>query len=498
MLGKSAGGRETGCPGKNRRGESVEAAEGDGGKGGEGGGGAGGEVGEGLFPGEGEPADVGLVAEPGHLAFGILAGAGDGAGKGFVFAEAAFEDVGGFGVADGVAGGGGESAGSGAEGAHFVEKAAGVHAAGAFGDAGAEDGAGKFEAEEQGARAVPGVGEGTAVGEEFVGAEEAPGVFGVADAVEGGRVEGADGVAEGGESAGIEEGLGAGAEGGGGGRVGGEAFGEAFDVEAGAAGDEDRAAAGGGGDGGGVAADGVEPRADGKGFGGGGEVEAEGGNGGAFGGGGFGGADVHAAVDGHGVGGEDGEGGRGAFGEGLGDGAFSRGGRAHEDAGAEGGMVGGWHGGGVAQEGAGDNVFFGAGLQGGRECATPIPFQGFSAMQRTMMKSKIHRATVTGCCLAYEGSVTIDPLLMRAADILPGEQVHVLDLENGERLVTYAIAGGEGSGTIQLNGAAARLVNPGDTVIIISYANVDESEAAGWQARVVKVDARNRWLEAGR
>jgi aspartate 1-decarboxylase len=119
-------------------------------------------------------------------------------------------------------------------------------------------------------------------------------------------------------------------------------------------------------------------------------------------------------------------------------------------------------------------------------------------MQRILMKSKIHRATVTGCCLAYEGSVTIDSLLLRAADILPGEQVHVLDLDNGERLVTYAIAGEEGSGTIQLNGAAARLVNPGDTVILISYANVDEDEAAGWQARVVKVDGKNRQLEGGR
>src|SRR5580704_4288156 len=88
-------------------------------------------------------------------------------------------------------------------------------------------------------------------------------------------------------------------------------------------------------------------------------------------------------------------------------------------------------------------------------------------MQRTMLKSKIHRATVTDCDLHYVGSITIDPLLLEAADILPHEQVAVLDLDNGARFETYAIAGERGGGEVKLNGAAARLVQRGDTVIVI-------------------------------
>lgn len=112
-------------------------------------------------------------------------------------------------------------------------------------------------------------------------------------------------------------------------------------------------------------------------------------------------------------------------------------------------------------------------------------------MQRIMMKAKIHRATVTGCHLDYEGSIAIDQDLLDAADILPGEQVHVLDINNGERLITYTIIGERGSGIVQINGAAARLVNPGDTVIIVAYANVEDAEARTWQPRVVKVDKQN-------
>lgn len=113
-------------------------------------------------------------------------------------------------------------------------------------------------------------------------------------------------------------------------------------------------------------------------------------------------------------------------------------------------------------------------------------------MNRTMMKGKIHRATVTDANLAYEGSITLDPVLMDAADILPHEQVHVYDIDNGNRLVTYAIEGRSGSGDVCLNGAAARLVQPGDRVIVVSYAEVDDAEARRWMPRVVRVDERNR------
>jgi aspartate 1-decarboxylase len=113
-------------------------------------------------------------------------------------------------------------------------------------------------------------------------------------------------------------------------------------------------------------------------------------------------------------------------------------------------------------------------------------------MERMMLKSKIHRATVTDANLDYEGSISIDRQLMRAADILPYEQVHVVNVTNGERLVTYAIEGGDGE--ICINGAAAHKARPGDTVIIITYVNVDAERASSLQPTVVNVDARNRQL----
>jgi aspartate 1-decarboxylase len=113
-------------------------------------------------------------------------------------------------------------------------------------------------------------------------------------------------------------------------------------------------------------------------------------------------------------------------------------------------------------------------------------------MRRTMLKSKIHRATVTGADIGYEGSITLDPHLMKAADILPHEQVHVLDVDNGERFETYAIEGDPGSGMVQVNGAAARLVHPGDTVIVLTYAQHEEHELSGLEPLVVRVDRNNR------
>ena len=110
---------------------------------------------------------------------------------------------------------------------------------------------------------------------------------------------------------------------------------------------------------------------------------------------------------------------------------------------------------------------------------------------RTMLKSKIHRARVTEANLNYEGSITIDQELMEAADILPYEQVHVLDVDNGARLVTYAIEGERGSGVICINGAAARLVSEGDRVIIISYCTVPEAEARNVAPKLVYVDWQN-------
>src|ERR1700736_6010135 len=111
-------------------------------------------------------------------------------------------------------------------------------------------------------------------------------------------------------------------------------------------------------------------------------------------------------------------------------------------------------------------------------------------MHRTMMKSKIHRATVTGADLNYVGSIPLDETLMTAAAILEHEQVHVLDLDNGARFETYVIRGGPGD--VILNGAAARLVHPGDKVIVITYAQYEEAELAGYEPVVVHVDDTNQ------
>ena len=112
-------------------------------------------------------------------------------------------------------------------------------------------------------------------------------------------------------------------------------------------------------------------------------------------------------------------------------------------------------------------------------------------MQRHMLKSKIHRATVTGCDLHYAGSITIDTNLMEQADLLPGELVHVLDVDNGARFETYVIEGERASGDICLNGAAARLVQMGDRVIVVSYGVYTEEELEEHVPRVVHVDERN-------
>ena len=112
-------------------------------------------------------------------------------------------------------------------------------------------------------------------------------------------------------------------------------------------------------------------------------------------------------------------------------------------------------------------------------------------MQRVMLKSKIHRATVTDCDLHYVGSITVDPDLLEAADIRPHEQVHVVDVDNGARFETYTIAGERGSREMQVNGAAARLVHQGDTIIVISYATYDEAELDEYVPRVVHVTRDN-------
>ena len=112
-------------------------------------------------------------------------------------------------------------------------------------------------------------------------------------------------------------------------------------------------------------------------------------------------------------------------------------------------------------------------------------------MNRTMLKSKIHRATVTECDLHYVGSITIDPDLLDAADILEFEQVAVVDVDNGARLETYTIAGERGSGEMKVNGAAARLVNRGDTIIVISYGSYDTADLTQYIPRVVHVGAHN-------
>ncbi len=112
-----------------------------------------------------------------------------------------------------------------------------------------------------------------------------------------------------------------------------------------------------------------------------------------------------------------------------------------------------------------------------------------------LLKCKIHRATVTDANLNYEGSITIDRDLMDAAGLLPFEKVGVLDVNNGSRLDTYVIEGPRASGTICLNGAAARLVQPGDLVIIVAYASMSPEEAKSWQPTVIRVDAKNKILK---
>ena len=114
-------------------------------------------------------------------------------------------------------------------------------------------------------------------------------------------------------------------------------------------------------------------------------------------------------------------------------------------------------------------------------------------MHRRMMKSKIHRARVTDANLHYVGSITLDTQLMKLADIREWEQVQVVDIDNGARFETYAIPGG--TGDVCLNGAAARLVQPGDRVIIITYGDYDEAELEGYEPRVVHVDATNRAVD---
>jgi len=118
-------------------------------------------------------------------------------------------------------------------------------------------------------------------------------------------------------------------------------------------------------------------------------------------------------------------------------------------------------------------------------------------MLRTMFKAKIHRATVTQAELHYVGSVTVDQDLLDAADILPGELVAVVDVTNGARLETYTIAGERGTGVVGINGAAAHLVHPGDLVILISYAQMDDAEARAHVPTVVHVDGDNRIVDLG-
>jgi len=115
-------------------------------------------------------------------------------------------------------------------------------------------------------------------------------------------------------------------------------------------------------------------------------------------------------------------------------------------------------------------------------------------MLRSMLKSKIHRATVTETNLQYEGSITVDAKLLKAADILPNEKVQVVNISNGSRLETYVMPGRAGGGTICMNGAAARWAEPGDLVIIIAYCLIDDAEAAAHVPVVVRVDPKNRIL----
>ena len=116
-------------------------------------------------------------------------------------------------------------------------------------------------------------------------------------------------------------------------------------------------------------------------------------------------------------------------------------------------------------------------------------------MNRVMLKSKIHRATVTDCDLHYVGSITVDPELLAAADIREFEQVAIVDVDNGARFETYTIAGEPGSGEMKVNGAAARLVHRGDTIIVISYAHYDQAELEAYQPTVVHVDRANQIID---
>ena len=118
-------------------------------------------------------------------------------------------------------------------------------------------------------------------------------------------------------------------------------------------------------------------------------------------------------------------------------------------------------------------------------------------MMRIMMKSKIHRATVTQADLHYVGSISIDRELMEAADLLEGEQVAIVDITNGARIETYVIPGPAGSGVIGINGAAAHLIHPGDLVIIISYAGLSDAEARALRPAIVHVDEKNRIVKLG-
>ena len=116
---------------------------------------------------------------------------------------------------------------------------------------------------------------------------------------------------------------------------------------------------------------------------------------------------------------------------------------------------------------------------------------------KTMLSAKIHRAKVTDANIIYEGSITLDPLLIEAAGLLPYEQVHVLDVDNGARLLTYVIEGERGSAVVCMNGAAARLIHKGDTVIILAYSVVSDDEARNVKPRLVYVNERNQVIQAG-
>ncbi|WP_028050638.1 aspartate 1-decarboxylase [Cellulomonas sp. URHD0024] len=120
-----------------------------------------------------------------------------------------------------------------------------------------------------------------------------------------------------------------------------------------------------------------------------------------------------------------------------------------------------------------------------------------TSLVRTMMTGKIHRATVTHADLHYVGSITVDASLLAAADVLPGQQVDVVDVTNGARLTTYAIAGAPGAGEVCVNGAAAHLIHPGDIVILIAYGQLSDAEARTYEPRVVLVDERNRIAALG-